>query len=172
MGAAKARAAFVADRRAKAINLRIAGVPWAPIAERLGYSNAAAACRDVSRALDKALLDQSASVDQYRQLNTMRLERLLTAVMPAATATAASGGPSMPAVAEAIRIINSLSKLQGLEHSTKVDLNVLTIDVLDQAIIDLQAQVALTARQVEDAEWDDEQDEFDGIIEGVIVPNP
>jgi hypothetical protein len=149
--------AFRAKRRTDAINLRIAGVQWQAIAERCGYSSAATAAKDIARAADQAMVEQVHSADQYRYLNTLRLERLLVAVMPAATATVAQGGVNLGAVDSAVRIIDRISKLHGLDQATKFQ--VTSIDALDAAILELEGQAIAAAAKAEsfvDADFYDE----------------
>lgn len=52
MPASKAKRAQVAERRSRAVTMRLSGLSYQQIAETLGYKTRAAACQDVSRALE------------------------------------------------------------------------------------------------------------------------
>jgi DNA-binding transcriptional MerR regulator len=70
----------IAQRRKQAIAYRRAGVPWAEIAERLGYADAGAACKDVSRALEQSNAGLAEEVTLLRRVELDRLDRLQAAV--------------------------------------------------------------------------------------------
>jgi hypothetical protein len=76
MSTSKAQRAQTAERRTKAIAMRIAGAEWQQIADQLGYSSRGAACKDVTRALQARLAEQAASVDMLREVELMRLDAL------------------------------------------------------------------------------------------------
>lgn len=76
MPASKAQRAQTAERRTKAIAMRLAGAEWQQIADQLGYANRGAACKDVTRALETRLAEQATSVDLLRQTELMRLDAL------------------------------------------------------------------------------------------------
>jgi hypothetical protein len=86
MGASKAQRALTADRRKRALNMRTAGIPWARIAEELHYADAAAACRDVDRALTLSLGAVTESASNLRALELIRLDRLQAGLWPSAIA--------------------------------------------------------------------------------------
>lgn len=98
-GASVAKRAQTAERRRKAIELRLAGVPWDAIATQLGYSSKGAACKDVTRALEASLNDVAHNVAILRQIEGERLDRLQRAVWT----TALKG--DLKAVDAALRII-------------------------------------------------------------------
>lgn len=66
----------VAERRAQAVQLRLAGHTWDTIATQLGYSGAAAACKDVSRALRAALDKLKQATDELREQELQHLYAL------------------------------------------------------------------------------------------------
>lgn len=86
MGASKAQRAATADRRNRAIKLRLAGAEWQAIADQLGYADKGAACKDVTRALDRHLVAQRVSSETLRNLELDRLDRLQLGLWTAATA--------------------------------------------------------------------------------------
>lgn len=76
MGTSRAKRAQVAERRRRAIELRIQGHTWDEIADRLGYRSKAQACNDVTRALQQNTRDLNLAVDKLRALELARLDRL------------------------------------------------------------------------------------------------
>ncbi|MGW9410283.1 hypothetical protein [Streptomyces diastaticus] len=84
MGASKAQRATAAKKRAQATALRVAGVDWATIAERVGYASPGAACTAVSEALKANLREQRDNVDELRALTVARYDRLQAAFWPLA----------------------------------------------------------------------------------------
>lgn len=109
MSASSAQRAATADRRRKAVAMRIAGVDWVTIAERLKYASKAAACKDVTRALEVSLAEASRNAAMLRHLELLRLDRLQTGLWTAA----ASGDPK--SVTAALGIIDRRIKLLGLD---------------------------------------------------------
>src|SRR5436309_14392836 len=93
MAPSKAQKAATAQRRAQAIQLRMAGMIYEDIAARLGYSSRQAAARDIQRALDIARGEQHAAAAHCIALDLMRLDRLQTAAWPEAL----RGDPTMTA---------------------------------------------------------------------------
>ncbi len=85
MGASKAQRAATAARREQAIKLKIAGADWKTIANRLGYASAAAACKDVTRALEQARAEMRVGLETLRDIDLERLDRLQLALWPAAS---------------------------------------------------------------------------------------
>lgn len=84
MSASKAQQAATAERRRKAIALKIAGVDWQSIADQLGYASRGAACTDVSRALKNHRKQEAEAVDELRQVTVMRYDRIQAAYWPKA----------------------------------------------------------------------------------------
>ncbi|MCF3960278.1 hypothetical protein [Streptomyces fuscigenes] len=82
MGASKAQRAAAAKKRAQATALRIAGVDWATIADRVGYASPGAACTAVSEALKANLREQHENVEELRALTVARYDRLQAAFWP------------------------------------------------------------------------------------------
>lgn len=95
-----------AERQRQALELRKAGVTFDKIAQALGYKNRSAAYVAVQAALRKTLEKPS---KEYRQLNAERLNTLLFAVWQRGT------GGDLQAIAQAVRIIDSLNKMLGLD---------------------------------------------------------
>ena len=94
------------ERQKQALELRIAGVTFQTIADRVGYKSPQAAWDAVSRAL--AEIPRPAA-EQLRALDVERLDKLEVAVWPRAL----RGEPD--AVLSALRILGQRAKLLGLE---------------------------------------------------------
>lgn len=82
MPASRAQQAATAERRAKAIQARLSGLDWQTIADRLGYSSPAAACKDVSRALEQSRKAAQKAGEDLRALELARLDRMQAALWP------------------------------------------------------------------------------------------
>ncbi len=104
-----AKAAVVAQRRTQAIQLRLAGAEWQQIADTLGYSDKAAANKDVTRALEIAAKEQRASAEVLRETELQRLDRMQRGLW-----TAAIGG-DVRSVEAVLRVMDRRMKLLGLD---------------------------------------------------------
>jgi hypothetical protein len=134
MAASKAQRAATAERRSRAVRLRIAGMDWEAIADQLGYASRGAACTDVTRAMERHVAAEKAEVEVLRQQELDRLNRLQAGLW-----TAATGGDAQSA--EVVRkIIMDRCKVLGLAAPQRHEL--LTIDAIDAQIRDLQLQLA------------------------------
>jgi hypothetical protein len=127
----------VVERRRAAVQLKIAGKTWQEIADQLGYDSKGGACKDVRRALQKAVAELSIPLEEYRQLTLDRLEAMLDALWPKITEGDAR------AIETGLRIVDREADLLGLKAPTRME--VLTIDAIDAAISDLTNQLT-TAR--------------------------
>lgn len=116
MGTTKAEKAKVAERRAQAITLRIAGMDWQSIADRLGYSSRGAACQDVARALEANLAEQSQAADTLREVESLRLDRLQAAAWPSAVKG------ELKAIDTVLKVIDRRAKLNGLDMPVRTEL--------------------------------------------------
>jgi hypothetical protein len=108
--------AETSERRAQAIALRIAGLEWQEIANRLGYASRGAACTDVSRALESNRREERAQVEELRFVESQRLDRLQVAVW----AQAIAGDPR--AVEAALKVMDRRAKLFGLDASKQMEI--------------------------------------------------
>lgn len=66
----------VAERREKAVKMRMAGARWPEVVEALGYASTGAACTDVKRALEIARKDLALAVEDLREQELQRLDDL------------------------------------------------------------------------------------------------
>jgi hypothetical protein len=89
--------------------MRLAGVPYKTIADKLGYGSQAAASTDVTRALTMAARAQQESSEQLLQIEIDRLDRMV-----AALCTSACGG-DVKAVEAVERLIVRRCTLLGLD---------------------------------------------------------
>ncbi|MFB7496074.1 hypothetical protein ACFC09_15505 [Streptomyces sp. NPDC056161] len=117
MGASKAQRATAAKKRAQATQLRVAGVDWATIAERVGYRSAGAACTAVNEALKANLREQDQSVDELRAIGLAKVNRLQAAFWPAAIQD-----KDPKAARVVLECIRQEARFQGTEAPTRVNL--------------------------------------------------
>lgn len=97
----------------QALELRKAGVSYAVIAEKVGYSGPSGAFRAVDSALKRTLQDPA---DEVRRLEIERLDAMLLGVWPRAR----SGDDE--AIATVLRIMTRRAKLLGLDAPVKKDI--------------------------------------------------
>ena len=116
MPASKAQQATTAKRRTQAIALRLAGMDFETIAERLGYASRQAATRDFHRAIAAARLEERQAVENLREVEGQRLDRLQAAVW----AKAVKG--DLKAVETVLKVIAQRSRLLGLDAPVKTEL--------------------------------------------------
>ncbi len=157
MPASRAQRAKTAERRAKAVAMRLAGADFDTIAATLGYADRASAHKDITRALEAAVVEQHHSVDLYRAEELQRLDLLLAeawAVLKRSHVTVSHGrvirddetgekllddGPVLQAIDRILKIQERRSKYLGLDAPTKVE--AITIDALDHEIAKLAAEL-------------------------------
>ncbi|MET9818313.1 hypothetical protein [Streptomyces sp. NPDC006355] len=116
MGASKAQRAAAAKKRAQATQLRIAGMEWAAIAERVGYASPGAACTAVSEALKANLQQQDQNVDELRALGLAKVNRLQAAFW-----TDAIVEKDPKAAKIVLECIRQEARFQGTEAPTRVN---------------------------------------------------
>ncbi|MGW1071568.1 hypothetical protein [Streptomyces sp. NPDC002537] len=143
MPASRAQQAATAERRAKAIGLRLAGLDFDTIADRLGYSSRGAATKDLLRALEVRHAEQSAQAEVLRSVEVQRLDRL----QAAAWALALQG--DMRAIDTVVRIIDRRCRLLGLDAPARME--VLSIDAIDEQIRLLSDQLAAADSETQQA---------------------
>jgi hypothetical protein len=114
MPASKAQRAATAERRSRAIAMRIAGVDYDTIARQLGYADRGSACKDVSRALEQRTKEQQQAADSLRTAEVARLDRLQAGLW-----TAAAGGDART-VEVVLKVIDRRIKLLGLDQAQRI----------------------------------------------------
>lgn len=82
MPASREQRAATAARRAQNLSMRLAGIGWDQIAEKLKYSSKAAACKDFLRAMEAAEASSTESATLLKKMQRLRLERLTAAFWP------------------------------------------------------------------------------------------
>lgn len=111
-----AKRAQVAERRTRAIELRLAGTDWQTVADTLGYSDRGAAHKDVTRALKANLAAEAEQIEEMRYTVGLRLEQLQSVMWPKAVKGDARAADTC------LKIIQQWCKLYGLEAPTQVAL--------------------------------------------------
>lgn len=104
--------AEVAERRSKALALRVAGVHWQQIADQLGHKTAGAAAQDVSRALEARRTEMNGPPDDFTALELERLEAMERAAWTVLRRHSAQGGDEvLEAIDRLVRISESRRRL-------------------------------------------------------------
>jgi Ni,Fe-hydrogenase III large subunit len=98
------------ERQKEALSLRLVGLSYDAIAERLGFANRSGSFRAVQAALKKTLQEPA---DELRTLELERLDSMLLPLM----AQAKKGNQG--AVDRVLRIMERRAKLLGLDAPTK-----------------------------------------------------
>lgn len=106
----QAQRAATAQRRAQAIQLRLSGVDWQTIADRLNYSDKAAACKDVTRALEANQAAARKAGEDLRTVELARLDRLQAALW----AQALKGDAKV--VDTLLRLMQRRARMTGLDN--------------------------------------------------------
>lgn len=117
MPASKAQQADTAKRRAQLIALKLAGMDFETIADRLGYSEAGSARKDFWRAVKANRLEEKEAVENLREVQGQRIERLLAAVWP----TALKG--DLKAVETSRRLIAEYIRLYGVAEPVRTEVS-------------------------------------------------
>lgn len=115
MPASKAERAAAADRRKRAIALRIAGLDWQAVADQAGYASRGAAYNAVNAALKANLEEQNANAEELRQLTVARYDRLQAAFWPKAL----KGDPKAAEVV--LKCLAGRAKIEGVDAPAKVE---------------------------------------------------
>lgn len=141
-----------AQRDAEAAQLRVNGLTYQAIADRMDYSHRDLARRAVERALAATVREPA---DELRQLELIRLDALwveAVKVMTTEHITVNNGrvieidgvplkddGPTLSAIDRLLKIMERRAKLVGLDSPAKVE--VMTLDALDREIEKLTAEL-------------------------------
>lgn len=133
MSASRAQRTKTAERRSKAVQLRIAGASWETIANTCGYASRGAACTDVTRAMETATAEATRNADVLRHIEVTRLDRLQQAVW----ADAIRGDDEK--IRTVLGIIDRRCKLLGLSAPQRVE--VVTLGTIEAEIARLEAEM-------------------------------
>jgi hypothetical protein len=136
MPASKAQRAQTAERRGKAIALRLAGLDYETIAQRLGYSGRAAAYKDIERALAANLAQERASSEELRKVELLRLDRLQAAAWQAA----ATG--DLRAIETVLKVIDRRCKLLGLDAPVRSRVEIVDDELAQALVAQLESELA------------------------------
>lgn len=97
------------ERRYQALQMRIAGVSNAVIAQRLGYSSPQLVSKDITTALKKAAKQEGMAAEELLHLEINRLDRMMASVWPKVIKG------EVNAVEAALKIVNKRASLLGLD---------------------------------------------------------
>jgi hypothetical protein len=134
MPASKAQQAKTADRRARLVQLKLAGVDYESIARQLGYSSPADARKDLTRAFDATARRLDHDTQELRALELARLDRLQAALWSSAL------GGDVRAVEVSLKVIDRRCRLLGLDAPTRHE--VITLDAIEAEITRLETELA------------------------------
>jgi hypothetical protein len=168
----KAARAAIAQRRADAIELRLAGVDWLTVARKLAADPAInsdriaypqgygierywkgqeppsdeqlinAACKDVRLALKERSADQEEKADELRALENQRLDKLFFV----AYRQAVKDG-HLPAIDRALRIMERRARLLGLDRPVRAEVtgaDGTAIEITTAALDELEALIGIS----------------------------
>lgn len=147
MAASKAQQAAVAERRAKAVQMRIAKVDYQTIADKLGYSSRGAACQDVSRAFERNRAEEGRSVDLLRDQEIAGLDRAQAAIWPRVL------GGELAAVDTYIRLVTRRCRILGIDSAQ--DIRIVTDEFLREEIAREREAIAAYADNLDDPDDDE-----------------
>lgn len=146
MGESLARRTALAQRRAQAIEMKLAGLTYKQIAEKLGYSGHAAACNDIKRAFEQAVIDREHHVDVLIEEQIQILDRMRRAAWPAALKG------DTRSIDIVLKCVDRATKLLRLTPESQVNVQVFTVDAIERRIKELDRQISLEGSQYE---WTD-----------------
>jgi hypothetical protein len=164
MPASKAQRTATAERRAKAVALRLTGTSFDEIAQKLGYTNRGAAWNDINRALEANIAEQRSNVEVYREQELLRLDLLWVEawkVLKTPHLTVSHGkviyhedgpllddGPVLNAIDRCLKIQERRARYLGLDAPTRHEV---TLDEIDAQIRDLTAELGVGPNEVGEA---------------------
>lgn len=123
----------LAERRAKALQLKVAGATYDAIARTLGYAHRGNAQRDIQAAL-AAITKEPA--EALKKLELERCDEMLLAIWPRVRKG------DFGAIDRALRIMERRARYEGLDAPTRQTITVITEDMVDNEIRRLEAEVA------------------------------
>lgn len=133
------------ERRIKAVSLRLSGLSWAQIGERLNIS-ASGAKALVNRSLERA---ESRNVEDMRALENARLDRAQAAIWPGVL----KGEKS--AVSAYLQISAARRQMNGLNAPTQMEVSMSIRAEMNQALSELE-QMVMEGEVLEDVTEHDE----------------
>ena len=103
------------DRASRALSLRIAGMRWAEVADKVGYSTGHEARVAGVRLLQRHELE---AVDEYRSIQSARYDAVLRGLWPGVL----RGDPAAASVA--VKVLDSQARMLGLDRPQQVNVAV------------------------------------------------
>ncbi|MBF6070143.1 hypothetical protein [Nocardia farcinica] len=123
-------------RQEEALRLRIGGVPYARIAEQLGYADHSGAFYAVQAVLDR---QESHSAAELRRVEDGRLEFLWTRAITTAMSDKATPEQKAKAEDRALRVHQARVKLHGLAAPEKLEVGISKEEFITRVEDDLRA---------------------------------
>jgi hypothetical protein len=146
MGVSAARRTALAQRRAQAIEMKLAGMNYRQIAEKLGYSSPTGVSTDVKRAFEQAVIDREHHIDVLIEEQIQILDRMRRAAWPAALKG------DTRSIDIVLKCVDRATKLLRLTPESQVNVQVFTVDAIERRIKELDRQISLEGSQYE---WTD-----------------
>lgn len=141
-----ARRAQIAQRRAQAIEYKLAGMTYQQISDQLGYGSREAVSRDINTAFEQAVIDREHNVDVLIEEQIQILDRMRRAAWPAAIKG------DTRSIDIVLKCVDRAVKLLRLAPEQQVNVQVFTVDAIERRIKELDRQIALEGSQYE---WSD-----------------
>lgn len=141
-----AKRAALAQRRAQAIEMKLAGMTYRQIADKLGYANTGTVSNDINRAFEQAVIDREHHIDVLIEEQIQILDRMRRAAWPAAIKG------DTRSIDIVLKCVDRATKLLRLTPEAQVNVQVFTVDSIERRIKELDRQIALEGSQYE---WSD-----------------
>lgn len=149
-GPIKRRAEYHAQRRVEALSLRLAGLSYEQIGDRLGISEMGAYDM-VKRALERS---ENPNVEEMRQIENLRLDRAQAAIWP----DVLKG--DQRAISTYLSISSARARINGMNAPTNINLSVGVRTEMENALDKLE-ELVMEAEVVEDAEIAEDEEPQD-----------
>lgn len=137
----------IAERRRRAVVLRIAGATWQQIANQCGYAGAAAAHKDITRLYEQQATELTTDVTHMRILEGQRLDAVQLGLWNAAT------HGDVKAAMVFIRLSARRGRVFGFDAAVRVEAEIVT--QMDQEIEDLIRRMTTASSRPGDDTLDD-----------------
>lgn len=141
-----ARRAQLAQRRAQAIEYKLAGMTYRQIAQMLGYSSSKMVAGDINRAFEEAVIEREHNVDVLIEEQIQILDRMRRAAWPAAVKG------DTRSIDIVLKCVDRATKLLRLTPDAQVNVQVFTVDAIERRIKELDRQISLEGSEYE---WTD-----------------
>lgn len=135
--APRRKAEYHSQRRVEAVSMRLAGLSFTQIAERMNITEGSARTM-VKRSLSKA---ENRNADEMRELENARLDRAQAAIWPQVLKG------DTKAINTYLQISTARRQMNGLNAASKVDISLSVQQEMDQALNELE-EMLVEAEQV------------------------